>query len=234
VVAGVDEEPMVKKVSVVVPAYNEAKAIQNTLKGIKAIPGVMQVVVVDDGSNDDTALLAANMGAKVVKSKRNLGKGNALELGLSHVRGDIILLLDADLGRSAVLGAKLLLPLLEDQADMVVARLPSPKKAVGLGFTLGLARIGTYLLTGEHFQAPLSGQRAFSREVLAGVKPLLPGFGVEVGLNIKAIRGGFRIKELPIKMEHQPSGRDLAGFFHRGRQFWHIFLGLVKLAFSNR
>jgi hypothetical protein len=65
---------------------------------------------------------------------------------------------------------------------------------------------------------PLSGQRAIRRNVLDSVRPLAPGFGVEVAMTIDAVRAGFRVLEVPVAMEHAVTGRDVAGFLHRGRQ----------------
>jgi hypothetical protein len=55
-------------------------------------------------------------------------------------------------------------------------------------------------------------------DCLAAVRPLAPGFGVEVAMTIDAVRAGFRVVEVPVTMRHAPTGRDLAGFVHRGQQ----------------
>ncbi|MGI6574500.1 MAG: glycosyltransferase family 2 protein [bacterium] len=224
---------MVPGISVIIPAYNEAHNIERTILAVKSIPGVVQIIVVDDGSEDDTAFIARNMGVEVICLRQNRGKGQALTAGLNLVKGKYILLLDADLGETAALGEKLLYPLLNGQADMVVACLPATGHSAGFGLTLGLARYGTWLFTGKMLKAPLSGQRAFTSAGLKALYPLLPGFGVEVGLNIKAARKGMRIKELSIAMEHDATGRTLKGFFHRGRQFWHVLFALCRLAIGK-
>ncbi|HBQ85947.1 MAG TPA: glycosyl transferase, partial [Syntrophomonas sp.] len=64
-----------------------------------------------------------------------------------------------------------------------------------------------------------SGQRAMTREVLEAVTPFREGYGVELGMTIKALQKGFRIMEVPTTMTHNETGRDLKGFLHRGKQF---------------
>jgi hypothetical protein len=73
-------------------------------------------------------------------------------------------------------------------------------------------------LCGFEAEEPLSGQRALTWEVLEGVRPLARGFGVEVAMTVDAVRAGFRVVEVPVPMEHIPTGRDLPGFAHRARQ----------------
>ncbi len=78
--------------------------------------------------------------------------------------------------------------------------------------------------------APLSGQRALTRECLATVRPFMAGYGVEVGLTIRALRAGFRLTEVPTTMAHAATGRDVAGFVHRGKQFVHVAIALMRLS----
>ena len=95
---------------------------------------------------------------------------------------------------------------------MTIGIFPPVAARVGLGLALGLARYGTWLLTGMTFKAPLSGQRGFTRRALKGLEPLLPGFGVEIGLNVRAVRRGLRIREIPVQMRRRISGLNLSGF----------------------
>lgn len=216
-------------ISVVIPAYNEAERIRETVEAARSIPGVVQVVVVDDGSRDGTGALAREAGGEVVTLAENQGKGEALTAGIARATGQIILLLDADLGTSAAQAQALVIPLLGGRVDMTVASFPRTKRPAGLGLTMALARYGTWALTGLSLTAPLSGQRAFTKKALQTLSPLLPGFGVEVGFNIRAVRRGLRIQEVPLNMEHTVTGWDLRGFRHRARQFWHILLALTRL-----
>ena len=223
-------------IAVLIPARDEATRIADTVCAALRIKGVTRVVVVDDGSEDDTDRVAEQAGAKVVRLFGSHGKGAALEAGASRVENaDIILLLDGDLGATAQQGELLLAPLLNEDADMSIATYPElPKGTAGFGLVKGLARWGIRQLGGDFEPtAPLSGQRALTRECLATVRPFSAGYGVEVGLTIRALRAGFRLAEVPTTIGHAATGRNLKGFVHRGRQFVHVAWALVELALQK-
>lgn len=223
-------------VAVLIPAHEEAERIAATVCAALAIEGVTRVVVVDDGSRDDTAQIAESAGAKVVRIWNNVGKGAALEAGAMRIENaDVILLLDADLGEAASQGALLLAPVLDGQADLVIAKFPRPEGKAGFGLVKGLARWGISRMGGGYLaEAPLSGQRALSRQAFAAVRPFASGYGVEVALTVRALRAGMRVVEVETTMSHAATGRDMAGFVHRGRQFVHVAIALMKLAFERR
>ncbi|MBO8142541.1 MAG: glycosyltransferase family 2 protein [Firmicutes bacterium] len=214
-------------ISVVIPARNEARSLPATLQAAGRLPQAAEVVVVDDGSDDETARLAAAHGCRVVRMGRPQGKGAALAAGVRVARGRILVFLDADLEDTAALAAKLLEPVLAGHADMAVAAFPAPSRG-GFGLVQWVARLGIRYLGGPWMRSPLSGQRAVRREVLEAVGELAGGFGIEVGLTIDALRAGFRVVEVPVAMRHRETGRDLAGFLHRGRQLWHVAGALAR------
>lgn len=218
-------------VAVLIPAHNEADRIGATVRAALGIPGVSLCVVVDDASRDETARVAEDAGAKVIRLEFNVGKGAALEAGAARVASaDHILLLDGDLGATAEQGRSLLNPLLDGVADMVIAAFPRPEGKAGFGLVKGLARWGIARMGGGFLaDAPLSGQRALTRECLESVRPFASGYGVEVALSVRALRAGFTLVEVPTTMTHAATGRDLAGFVHRGRQFVHVALALIRL-----
>jgi hypothetical protein len=217
-------------VTVLIPAYNESKAIQLTVEAVKSVTKVDQVIVVNDCSNDNTSELAKAAGAEVIDLPHNLGKGGALNYGLQYVKGEIIALLDGDLGKTASDVEKLLDPVLSNKFDMTIAKFPAVQKKGGFGLVTHLARRGIRLYTGLEVTSPLSGQRVITKDVLGkiGPAPFESGFGVEVGLTIDVFRHGFRVKEVPVQMSHAETGRDLAGFLHRGQQFAHVLLVLAN------
>jgi hypothetical protein len=222
-------------IAVLIPAHKESERIAETVTAARSIPGVTRVLVVDDGSQDVTPELAERAGAKVVRLIFNVGKGAALEAGAGRIaNADVVLLLDGDLGSTAEQGALLLAPVLAGEADMSVARFPKAGKA-GFGFVKGVARWGIAVMGGGfRAQAPLSGQRALTRECLEAVRPFATGYGVEVALTVRALRAGMRVVEVDTTMKHAATGRDLAGFIHRGRQFTHVLIALTRLAFERK
>lgn len=219
---------MAQRVSVVIPAYNEADTIRATVGAVVSIPEIDEVVVIDDHSNDSTAGAAREAGALVFSMPRNSGKGAALNAGISRARGEVIVLLDADLGTSAAEARKLVRPVLSGEADVAIARFPRARRKGGFGLVKGLAYYGILYFTGLEMQSPISGQRAVRREVLDRLCPLAGGYGVEVGMTVDAACLGFRLIEVPVEMTHKETGRDLKGFLHRGRQFRDIALTLLK------
>lgn len=207
-------------ISALIPARNESDRILATLKAVRRIEGVREIVVIDDGSTDDTGSLASEAGARVVRLPVNRGKGAALTAGLQAAAGDVLLLLDADLGATAAEAGCLLAPVTAGQADLAIATFPRVAgRGGGVGLVVGLARRGIRDATGREMEAPLSGQRALRREVLQSVLPLPSGFGVEVAMTIGALRGGYRVVEVPTTMTHRVTGRTPRAILHRARQY---------------
>lgn len=219
-----------------IPAHDEAARVGATVAAVRSAGVVDRIVVVDDGSGDSTADVAREAGAEVVRLDRNAGKGAALEAGLDRVRddADVLVLLDADLEATAAQVSRLVQPVLDGVADMAVAALPRPARTGGFGLVKGLARWGIRTLAHLDVRAPLSGQRAMSREAWEAATPFLPGFGVEVGLTVRAARAGLRVVEVPTTMTHAATGRDLAGFRHRGRQFLAVARAIALLALERQ
>lgn len=213
---------MPQKISALVPAHNEEKFIFDTVQALQHIPDVNEIIVIDDASVDKTAAVARQAGATVISLPNNLGKGGALNQGVAAATGDVIALVDGDLGSSAVEVAKLLAPVLAGSADMTVARFPRARKKGGFGLVKGLARNGIKWYTGLETLAPLSGQRVMTRQVVDFLGGFESGYGVEVGMTIDVARKGFRIMEVEANMTHAETGRDLQGFLHRGKQFVHV------------
>jgi glycosyltransferase involved in cell wall biosynthesis len=217
------------KVAALIPAYNEADRIADTVRAARILPGVSEVVVVDDGSSDATSDEARSAGAdQVIRLDVNSGKGAAMMAGIRSTDAQVLLFLDADLAGSASAAAVLLEPVISDRADMTVAVFPKVTKSGGFGFAVGLARWGIRKFTGQTMAAPISGQRAVRREILDRIGKFDPGFGIEAGLTIDALRMGYRVEEVPVNLSHRSTGRDLRGFLHRGKQFRDIGMALFR------
>lgn len=214
------------KISVVIPAFNEAATVAAAIDAVKAELPEAEVVVVDDGSKDRTSKAAAGAD-RLIRHLKNQGKAAAIVTGCRAASGEIIAMVDADMAWQAGEVTKLVDAVKSGQGDMAVAVF-SVSQGGGLGLVRGLATWGIRFLTGRTLQAPLSGQRAAKREVLTHCLPNWGGFGLETELSIRALRRGYTVVEVPTVFVHQGHGWTPKGFRHRGRQFIHIFFALLR------
>jgi hypothetical protein len=216
-------------VAIVIPARNESDRIQATVKAAAGVPGADTIVVVDDGSGDDTGFVAENAGAIVLRHGRTRGKGAAMETGAEAVglleRNEDrpvprhLLFLDADLAESAAYGAALVQPVRDGQADMTIAVFSERVRAGGHGFVVALSGSGIRRATGWLPAQPLNGQRCLTRAAFEAARPLAPGWGAETGMTIDLHRLGLRITEVEVPMAHRATGGDWRSQLHRARQF---------------
>jgi hypothetical protein len=219
----------VNKIVIIIPAYNEADTIRDTVHAACIMPGIEEVVVVDDGSTDNTAFIAYEEGATVLQMENNSGKGAALNKAFKEIQADVYLLVDADLGATAKETKRLLEPIANGHADMSIAVMKAPPgHKGGFGLVMRLAKWGIEKLTGSKVLAPISGQRAIRREVLEAIGGFENKFGVEVALTIDALRKGFRVVEMELPLTHRLTDRSLSGFVHRAEQFMDIARALWK------
>jgi glycosyltransferase involved in cell wall biosynthesis len=224
-------------VAVVIPAKDESARIAATICGVRTIPGVRVVVVVDDGSTDGTATIAARTGAEVVRLPRNHGKADAMMSGLGRVTGlrrvgrlddsTAVLFVDADLEASAQAVGALVGPVARGEADLTIATLPAQQgSAGGHGLVVGLARHGIEELTGWSPKQPLSGMRCLSPAAIAAATPFARGWGVEVGMTVDVLDAGLTVLEVPCDLQHRVTGADWRAQVHRAAQYRDVALAL--------
>ncbi|TNM54049.1 glycosyltransferase family 2 protein [Brevibacterium sediminis] len=226
--------PAPEAVAAIIPAMNESQRIGATVAAAKQIPGVDMVLVVDDGSVDDTGTLARRAGAEVITHPKNKGKAAAMMTGAFALRNREIsdadpgvdphhralLFIDGDLEDSAMNTAPLAEPVLAGRADMTIAILPAQKrKGGGFGFVVGLAKKGIAELSGFEATQPLSGMRCLSREAFDAAMPFAAGWGVEAAMTIDVVNAGLRVEEVECDLHHRVTGRDLKAQLHRAAQY---------------
>jgi glycosyltransferase involved in cell wall biosynthesis len=211
----------------VVTARDEEGSIGLTVKALRAVASIDEVAVVDDGSRDRTAEEANAAGASVLSLRRGRGKGGALEAALDRLRpAGVYVLVDGDVGDTASEAEPLVRPVLRGEADVAVGRLPALAGG-GFGIVRSAASWAVRTGTGLRVDAPLSGQRALTREALFACRPLAAGFGLETAMLLDAGRLGFRVVEVPVTMRHRPTGRGPSGFVHRAAQGLDILLAVA-------
>jgi len=217
--------PERRRVSVIIPAYNEEELISSTLENLNFF-WIREIIVVNDGSTDRTAeIVKLFKDVSLIDFTRNRGKGDAIRSGIEKSRGEIIALLDADLGDSVMEIARLAAPVLNGEVEMSIANLAL--KGGGLGLVRKLASYGLRLMTGRDMSSPLSGQRVFYRYLLDKIS-IEQGFGMEIAMDIAIIRNGIKYREIPCDFEHRVTGQTIKDYLHRGRQFRDIAFTLFK------
>lgn len=229
--------PLTGDVAVIIPARDESDRIRSTVKAAAGLPGVDLLIVVDDGSRDETSALAEEAGATVMRHSRPRGKSAAMETGaeavrLIETRGDReiprhLLFLDGDLAESAALAAPLAEPVRAGTADMTIAVFTERVKQGGRGFVVALSGSGIRRATGWSPAQPLNGQRCLTRAAFEAARPLAAGWGAETGLTIDLLRAGMRITEVEVPLAHRATGTDWRAQVHRARQFADVARALA-------
>lgn len=212
-------------VSVIIPAFNEeknvAKVLSRTIEVMDQLRLPYEIIFVDDGSTDKTALIASSFKVNVLVNKENSGKGYSLKKALQHAIGDVIVTIDSDGEHKP----KEIAPLLEavcNGADVAAgSRFLNNRTDV----TTKLNQIGNRMfnlaimsLTGKRVTDSQTGFRAIKRQVLEKFDLQSDGYEIEAEITVKSLRGGFALKELPITVERRKFGASKIKIIHDGKK----------------
>jgi hypothetical protein len=211
--------------TVLVAARDEEGRIGTAVETLRRDFPDAAVIVADDGSRDRTADEAERAGARVVRLPRR-GKGQALTLAEREAPPGALLLCDADVEGG-------LRPLADGGGDVAVAAFRR-RSGGGFGMAKGTARLLVSVLRGRDLREPLSGQRFLSPRARETCFPLAPGFGCEVRMTLDALSEGLEYREIELDLDHRPTGRDIRGFAHRGRQLLDLLVAAGPLATNYR
>lgn len=190
-------------VSLIIPAYNEADHLPHLLNSIPAT--VTEVIVVDDGSTDETATIAKDHGAVLVQHQENQGKGVSMVSGIQRATGDIVVFMDADLQHHPEDIERLVTPLSAGTADLAIGvrTLGSRKEMPPLRrLTNFLGNLLVYLRTKQWISDTQSGFRAIRKEYVDRMKFKSQRYEIEIEMLIWARRFRMRIQEVPIKVKY--------------------------------
>jgi glycosyltransferase involved in cell wall biosynthesis len=222
----------------IVAARNEADRIGATVAALRGAFPAASIWVADDASEDGTAEAALVAGAQVVSRGRPHGKGANVGAAAEAALGAeppprLVLLCDGDLGASAGRLGPLVAAVEAGECDLAVAAF-SRRVGGGFGVAVGFARWAVRRLCGARVTAPISGQRALRAEALRSCLPFAKGFGMEIGMTVDAVRGGYRLREYELDLEHRATGRTLGGFLHRGAQLRDFARAFLSRAFRRQ
>jgi glycosyltransferase involved in cell wall biosynthesis len=186
-------------ISVVLPAKNEAGAIGAVVAAVRALGFVQQVIVVDDGSTDDTAAIARAAGAQVLSRPYSMGNGAAIKAGARAATGDVLVFMDAD-GQHDPADIARLLAKLDEGYDMAVgARGQGSQASVGRGVANGVYNRLASWMTGHPVQDLTSGFRAVRAAKFREFLYLLPnGFSYPTTCTMAFFRSADPVAYVPI------------------------------------
>ena len=228
-----------KKVLIIVPAWNEADSIADVVTEVHGeLPGV-DILVVDDGSSDDTALRAAAAGAIVARLPFNLGVGGAMRTGYRYARDhgyDVAIQVDADGQHDPRYIPKLVDAL--DEHDLVIGarfageggyRVTGPRKWAMRMLSAVLSRLARTKLTDT-----TSGHRACNRKLIEFLAHWYPAeyLGDTIEVLVRVARSGYRITQIPVAMRPRmagtPSASPMKSTIYLGRAGIVLLLALIR------
>ncbi len=208
-----------EKISIVMPAYNEAEhiitSIQETIETFQDFGCVWELIVIDDGSTDETYKKAVEFAQRypenliVKKNSFNMGKGRALKKAFHYVNGDYVVFIDADLDLHPTQVQALFDIMRLDNADIVIGSKMHPNSVVRYPLQRKIISLGYYLFVKMLFGLPChdtqTGLKLFKTQVLRDVFPriLVKKFAFDLEILVNAHHLGYKIAEAPIILNPQ-------------------------------
>jgi glycosyltransferase involved in cell wall biosynthesis len=224
-----------KTLSVVIPAFNEGRTLATIIEKVLLVPHLLEIVIVDDGSSDDTAQIAGRLAEgnpeliRFVQHDRNQGKTAALRSGFAASRGDIVIVQDADLEYDPAEIETVIQPIIDGFADVVYGSRFSNRKAPrALNLRHFLANKTLTFLSNlfTHISCTdvETGYKAFRGDIIRNMIISSSGFGFEVEATAKIAKLHCTVCEVPISYRGRTYQQGKKVRFSDGLvAFWHIF-----------
>jgi len=217
------------KISIVIPAYNEAASIFQTVSTLRSLYPEMEILVVNDGSTDDTSNEAKKAGAYVIDHPYNIGNGAAVKTGIRKASGEIVILMDGDGQHDPHDIPKLLEHAMS--YDLVVGARDGHGQA-SLARRLAywcFNKLASYVAK-FHIQDLTSGFRVFHRKEVLRYLYLFPNtFSYPTTSTLAYLRSGLTIKYVPIQVKRRAGDKSKIHIFEDGFRFVIIILRIATI-----
>lgn len=218
------------QLSIILPAKNEAEGLRRTLPALRARLPEAEVIVIDDGSTDDTAAVAVEAGARVLSSPYSMGNGAAIKRGARAAHGDVLVFMDAD-GQHAADHVEALLAKLAEGYDMVVgARDRSGQANLHRGLANAFYNRLASWMTGHRIADLTSGFRAVRADKFREFLHLLPnGFSYPTTSTMAFFRSAYPVAYVPIPVAKRVGNGSHIRPFKDGIRFLLIIFKIASL-----
>jgi glycosyltransferase involved in cell wall biosynthesis len=211
-------------ISVVIPLYNEEQTIGNVIDRVQATMKQMglkyEIIVADDHSFDNSLMVAKMYPVRLYSLVAHVGKGMGLRAGFAQIKGDIIITIDSDGSHRPEELSRLLYPILNDEADLVIGSRYLHQKNVDAKklnvFGVKFFNLIIQMFIGIRVTDSQSGYRVMKREVLEIQHLKSGGFEIETEMLVKTVKNHFRVLEVPISFEQRTYGNSHVDFLHDG------------------
>lgn len=215
--------------SIILPAYNEADSIRPVVQRLRALYPEAEVIVIDDGSTDDTAQAAVREGAIVYRHPYNIGNGAAIKNGIRAARGDILVFMDGD-GQHDPADVKRLVACLSDYDMAVGARTRGGQASIGRAIGNRIYNRFASYVAKFPIKDLTSGFRAVKADIAREFLYLLPNtYSYPTTLTLGVLRTGRSLIYVPIQTRRREKGRSKIKFFRDGTRFFMIIVKICTL-----
>ncbi len=217
------------KISVIIPVYNEADAIGDLVLQIRSLYPDFEVIVINDGSSDDSAAVASNAGAFVYSHPYNIGNGAAIKSGIRIASGDILVFIDGDFQHGPEDIGKML-KYFPDYDMVVGARSMGGHASFGRALGNKVYNWLASYVAKFKIQDLTSGFRAVKSDIAKKFVYLLPNtYSYPTTLTLCALRNGKSLKYIPIKASLRKSGKSNISVTKDGVRFFMIIIKICTL-----
>jgi len=216
-------------ISIIIPAYNEAECIGPLVGQLQVLYPQAEIIVIDDGSADDTAAIAGRSGAIVFRHPYNIGNGAAVKSGIRVATGEILIFMDAD-GQHNPADIQRMLSFFPDYDMVVGARSLKGQASFGRAFgNKAFSLLASYVAKFP-VQDLTCGFRAVKSDIARSFTYLLPNtYSYPTTITLGVLRSGRAVKYIPIEACQRKKGRSKIKFFQDGIRFFMIIVKICTL-----